>query len=162
MTPILEDLERGEPSEAFKIAIADCVIEWARFESHLRALLTALEERPLDQGAVDYSRLSPEEAWKKIKRELRNKNASQSVIDAVQRNREASREFYDTRKHIVHSGLVGWRRSDPEYLAFAPFESDKPGEMVFLWIPIGEVYRSMTFARSASAMVGRIMAQLGY
>jgi hypothetical protein len=162
MASVVDDLQRDEPTEYAKIAIADCVLEWARLESHLRAVLTALEGRPLDEGARQYGRLSPDDAWKRIKRELRNQHASESVIEAVQRNREASRTFYQTRKHITHSGLVGSRRSDPLYLAFAPFESDRPGEMVFLWIPISDFERSAHFARSANAMVARLMSQLGF
>jgi len=158
----MAELQRGEIPLANKLVIADCVIEWARAESQLRALLTALQGRPLDLGAADYKRLSPDEAWKKIKRELLARGATTEVIATVQKNREASRKYYETRKHIVHSGLVGWWQIDPTYLAFAPFESDEIGKMIFLWLPIDEINRSTTFAKATGAMANKIMIALGH
>jgi hypothetical protein len=160
--PKMDELAQGETPLAHKIIIGECVIEWGRAESQLRALLTSLQGRALDLGANDYKRLSPDDAWKKIKRELILSGASDDVIEIIQKNREASRRFYSTRKHIIHSGLVGWWQKDPDYLAFAPFESDEIGKMVFVWLPIDEIVRSTQFAKATGQMANDIMRALGH
>ncbi len=161
LVPSIDELEQGDIPIGHMLVIAECVIEWARAESQLRAVLTALEGRPLDTGATQYKRLSPDEAWRKIKKQLILRGATAEEIGRVQNNREASRSYYDTRKHLVHSGLVGWWRHDPSFLAFAPFESDEIGKMLFLWLPIEEIVRSTAFAKATGAMANKIMNALG-
>lgn len=162
LTPSLDELEQSEVPDHHKLVIAECVIEWARAESQPRALLTALQGKPLDSGAADYNKLSPDEAWRKIKGELLKIGAPSEVIEKIQKNREASREHYQARKYIVHSGLVGWWKIDPSFLAFAPFESDERGKMVFIWLPVDEIERSTEFARATGAMANKVMRALGH
>ena len=160
--PQLSELDRNGITDVHRIAMANCVLEWATCESHLRALLTSLEGRPLDSGAFDYSRTSPDDCWKKISKLLRSKGATEQVLEAVQNNRAASREFYEARKLIVHSGCPGVWSTDPQYLLFAPFESKSAGEMLIVWVPLSEIYKSGTFARGTTDMVQKIMLELGF
>lgn len=160
--PSLAELDRNGITDAHRIAIANCILAWASCESQLRALLTALEGRPLDKGATEYSRKSPDDCWKKIIQTLRQRNASADVLEAVQRNRQASRDFYETRKLIAHAGCPGTWSKDPDYLLFAPFEVAGEGQFLIAWVPLADIIRSTTFAVSATKMTNKIMKQMGF
>lgn len=160
--PSIAEIDQDGILAEHKIALAECIIEWARYESQLRALLSVIEGLPLDEGAQRYHRVSPEDAWKKIKKALRSAGASNQVLEAVQNNREGSRQFYETRKLIVHAGCVGVWKVDRDYLVFAPFESERAAEMALYWVPLIDITRSTTFARAALKLALRILALLGH
>lgn len=160
--PQANEINRAGIADHHMLMMAKCILSWARYESHLRALLTSLEKRPLDAGAADYGKLSPEDCWKKIKKELRAQGATDAVLAAVQRNRALSREFYEARKAIVHAGCVGTWEVDEDYVVFAPFESERPGEMTLIWMPLQDIERSHRFAEQALQMIGKLMKSLGF
>lgn len=160
--PSMSDLDRAGLTDKHRIQMANCILAWASYESHLRALLTSLEGRPLDVGARDYSRKTPEDCWKKILKILRELGASPEVTTAAQRSREASRKFYNARRYIAHAGCPGVWASDPNYILFSPFESQCDGAMALVWMPLEEISQSADFAKATTKMIQNIMETLGY
>ncbi|MGY6638331.1 MAG: hypothetical protein ACXIUO_14470 [Erythrobacter sp.] len=98
LTPSLDELEQSEVPDHHKLVIAECVIEWARAESQLRALLTALQGKPLDSGAADYNKLSPDEAWRKIKGELLKIGAPSEFIEKIQKKSGSKQRALSSKK----------------------------------------------------------------
>ena len=156
------EIDREGITDDHLVAIAQCVLAWGKCESNLRALLSALEGKSLDAGARSYNRLPPEDAWKRIKRTLRSQGATEGFLEAVQNNRDASRAFYETRKHLVHAGCVGTWSRDNKFMCFSAFENYGENELVLYWVPLDEVSRSTTFATSTTELALKILASLGH
>lgn len=161
VNPQISELDQTGISERHKLGIADCIIAWARFESQLRALLARLEGKALDEGALQYSRLAPDDAWRKIKRTLKERGASEAVLERVQFNREASRDSYHFRRTIVHAGCVGVWSKDADYLCFAPYEAESQGNMVVEWLPLGGIKEATAIAEGGFRLAMRILEMIG-
>lgn len=161
-SPDWKDIDQTGIKDRHLIIIAECILAWAQCENQLRALLTALEGRPLHEGAKDYQRLSPEDSWKKIKRELRTQRASEGVLETVQHNRSESRTYYETRKIVTHAGCTGTWKKDPDYLAFSAFEPYEIDQLALYWVPLDDLIRSTSFARASSKMASELLRSLGH
>lgn len=142
--------------------MAECIMAWAKFDSMFRAMLTSIERRPLDDGARAYSRLKTSMGWTKLVNALKDRGASETVIARVKELENGFRQHVKVRNYIAHAGCVGTWRDDPDYLVFAPFESDRPAEMVVMLTPLDEVRRSTAWAGAAEQLAHRIMRAEGH
>ena len=158
----LSEIDRQGITDRHKIVIANCVLAWATFDSQFRAMLTAFESRPLDLGALEYSRLKTGQAWRKLRTNLRDRGATEPVLAIVKSHEDSYKNHIDARNIISHAGCVGVWTKDPEYLVFAPFEALTPGEMVIVRQPLEVIERSTRWARAFSALADKIMRDLGY
>ena len=79
----VSEIDRQGITDRHKIVIADCVLAWATFDSQFRAMLTAIEDRPLDLGALEYSRLKTGQAWQKLRKRLKDRGATEAVLEVV-------------------------------------------------------------------------------
>ena len=150
------ELDAKGVARRHRLAIADCIMAWAKFESQFRDMLTAVEQRPLDIGARDYDRLNISVGWSKLRKALKARSASDAVL-AVVRNHEKSFEHYvDARNIVAHAGCIGVWRPDTEYLVFAPFEAHPDG-MTIIRLAIEQLERSSRWALAAAQMAQRIM-----
>ncbi|MEL7445909.1 MAG: hypothetical protein AAGK02_08855 [Pseudomonadota bacterium] len=161
-TPHYSEVDPDGLADNHRLAIATCVMTWAKCESNLRALLTALEGRSLDEGAKEYDRLNPNDAWTKIKKLVREKGGSTGVLDTIQSNRDACREHYDTRRIIVHAGCVGIWEEDRSVMAFSAFEHYSEGEMAIYFVPLNDLSLSSTYAEAATKLALRLLKRLGH
>ncbi|MEP2235152.1 MAG: hypothetical protein ABJM58_03810 [Alteripontixanthobacter sp.] len=158
----MEDVDHEGITDQHKLDVANCVMAWAKCESNLRALLTALEGRSLDDGAKQYARLNPNDAWNRIKKIMRQKGARAGVLETIQKNREACRSHYETRRVIVHAGCVGVWSEDRNSLAFSAFESFSDGELALYWVPRNDLTLSTTYAEAATKLALSLLKRLGH
>jgi len=157
-----QQIDRGGIEVRHKVAIADCVMAWAAFDCQLRALLTAIEGRSLDQGAAEYDKLWAKVAWTKLRQRMRDGGASEDVLGVIAEHKKAYGEHVEARNLIAHAGCVGVWTKDRDYLIFAPFEAHAPGQMVIVRQPLDTIARSTGWAKGFSEMAHRIMDSLGY
>lgn len=158
----LADLDRDGITTGHKVAIADCIMAWAGFDCLLRALLTAIEGRNLDEGAADYERLFSNLAMQKLIQRVRDQGATAAVLDAIKSHRRDFREHVVARNRIAHASCVGVWRDRPEYLVFSPFSPEGPGRMAIELMPIDVIQRSTNWAKGFSLMAHELMGKLGY
>ena len=158
----VSEIDRQGITDRHKIVIADCVLAWATFDSQFRAMLTAIEDRPLDLGALEYSRLKTGQAWQKLRKRLKDRGATEAVLEVVKSLEVSYKIHIDARNIISHAGCVGVWKVDSEYLVFAPFEALTPGEMVIIRQPLEVVERSTRWARAFSVLADKILRDLGY
>ncbi|MCK0128090.1 hypothetical protein [Erythrobacter sp. F6033] len=161
-TPHWSEVDHEALEDTHRLAIADCVMSWAKCESNLRALLTALEGRSLVQGAKDYDRLNPNDVWKKIKKLMRRDGASDHVLEAIQKHRDLCRSHYETRRVIVHAGCVGLWKRDRSFLAFSAFEQFDSNQMTLYWVPLSDLKNSADYAQSAQKLALNLLQKLGH
>ena len=135
---------------------------WAVFDSQFRAMLTAVEDRDLDAGALDYDRLKISQAWNKLYKSLKAQGAVDSVVEIVKNHEKNYWRVVDARNMIAHASCVGVWRQDHDYLVFAPFESDGPGQMAVIRQPLEAIEQSTKWARAFAALADRIMRSRGY
>lgn len=145
-----------------RLVIADCIIAWGKFDSLLRAMLTAIELRNLDEGARAYNRMKAPMAWDRVLKALRNAGATDDVLATVKVRKREYDEHAKARNIIAHAGCVGTWRNHPDYLIFAPFESDAPEEMVIIKMPLDEINRATQWATGAAEMCHRILQSAGH
>lgn len=158
----LLEIDRQGLTDRHKLVIADCIIAWAKFDSNFRAMLTAVEERNLDEGALDYDRLAIKGAWRKLKKALKSQGATEAVLETVGRHETNYWHAVVARNMIAHDGCVGVWRNDPEYLVFAPFAAEGPGRMLLIRQPIEEIQKSTNWALAFAALAHQIMQSRGY
>lgn len=158
----LADLDRQGLNRRHKIAIAECIIAWAHCESMFRAMLTAIEQRALDDGAKSYNRLQFTRGWSKLEAALNERGASEAVLEKIKEHRKDFEEHVEARNMIAHAGCVGTRRSDPDYLVFAPFEAFGDGELTINLQPIQVIENSTRWARGFAEMANRILEAAGH
>ncbi|WP_435199214.1 hypothetical protein [Qipengyuania sp. 902] len=158
----MDDIDQAGLTDQHKLAMAECTLAWARFESQFRAMLTVVENRSLLEGAKDYDRLQLSMGWTKLRQRLRDAGAVPEVLAKVKDLQRQSKFHYEARKNIAHAGCVGVLKRDPQYIVFAPFEAHQGDQMVILATPLEEIERSTTWADAARAMAMRIMRQAGH
>ena len=125
-------------------------------------MLTAVQQRSLDEGARVYDRLDLSKGWVKLLQTLRDRGASGEVIATVKRHQKDFRQHVDARNLIAHAGCVGTLRSDPDYLVFAPFEAFGSNELLVVAQPIQVIERSTRWARAVAEMANRILEASGH
>lgn len=158
----LADLDREGITIDHKAVIADCIMAWASFDCLLRALLTAIEGRALDEGAADYERLFAKNAWQKLLRSMTDNGATTEVLDAIKVHRRDFREQVAARHRIAHASCVGVWRDQPQYLVFSPFSAEGPGRMAIELMPVDVIERSTNWAKAFSELAHELMGKLGY
>lgn len=125
-------------------------------------MLTAVEDRNLDEGALDYDRLTISAAWRKLKKTLKAKGATEAVLETISRHETNYWRAVEARNMIAHDGCVGVWRQDPEYLVFAPFAAEGPGRMLLIRQPLEEIQKSADWALAFAALAHQIMQSRGY
>jgi hypothetical protein len=129
---------------------------WARFDTQLRATLTAVEQRAPIEGARRYHRLRAHVAWAKLQAALRSRSAAPEVLArGKQLGKEAERQA-EARNIIAHAWCFGTLRRDDDFLVFAPFEAPSGNGRLYLAVPIPELERSAAWAAVAADMAERI------
>jgi len=155
-------IDRQGLTRRHKVAIADCILAWARLDTHLRVMLTAVEGRPLTTGAANYKRLRSNLSWSKLYQALRDQGASPAVLSVLQRHRKDFKVHSDARNLIAHAGCIGTWRADSECLVFAPFETYGEEQLALVLQPISVIDSSTRWARAASVMAEKIIRAAGY
>ena len=158
----VNEIDRFGITDRHKLVIAECVMAWAAFDSQFRAMLTAVEDRDLDAGALDYDRLKISQAWQKLQKSLKAQGAVESVLHIIKMHEKDYWQAVVARNMIAHAGCVGVWTLNRDYLVFAPFEADGPGRMVVIRQPLEEIERSTDWARGFSGLANRIMRSRGY
>lgn len=158
----LADINRGAFEDRHRTAMLDCILAWACFESHFRAMLSAVKLMALDDGAKQFNRLQLSIGWTKLRQALRDRGATDPVLERIKVLELQSKHHVQCRQYIAHAGCIGTLRSDPEYIVFAPFDSGGEGEMVILATPIEEIERSTAWANAAGEMADRILVASGH
>ena len=158
----INEIDRVGITDRHKLIIADCIMAWAVFDSQFRAMLTAVEDRDLDAGALDYDRLKISQAWQKLQKSLKAQGAVDSVLDIIKKHEKNYWQAVEARNMIAHAGCVGVWTTDRDYLVFAPFEAERLGRMVVIRQPLEEIERSTNWARAFSGLADRIMRGRGY
>lgn len=158
----IAELDRQGITDRHKLVIADCIMAWAKFDSNFRAMLTAIEDRNLVEGALDYDRLAIKVAWRKLKKALKSLGATEAVLETVERHETNYWREVVARNMIAHDGCVGVWRDDPEYLVFAPFATEGTGRMLLIRQPIEEIQKSTNWALAFATLAHQIMQSLGY
>lgn len=156
------EIDRAGITDRHKLIIADCIMAWAVFDSQFRAMLTAIEDRDLDAGALDYDRLKIGQAWKKLEKSLKAQGAIESVLKTIKMHERNYWQAVVARNMIAHAGCVGIWAVDREYLVFAPFEAEGPGRMVIIRQPLEAIERSTKWARAFAELADRIIRTRGY
>lgn len=156
------DIDRDGLRDVHRAAMLECILAWASFESNFRAMLSAVEERPLDEGAKLFNRLQLSIGWTKLRQALRDRGAVPAVLERVKELERQSSKHVELRQFIAHAGCVGVLRSRPDYIVFAPFDSDEPGELTILCTPVEEIERSTAWATAALEMTNRILTAAGH
>lgn len=156
------EVDRAGIEDRHKIAIADCIMAWAAVDCQLRALVTSIEGRTLDQGAVDYNRLPTQVAWGKLRQRLRDQGATRDVLAMIKLHKKSYLKHVEARNLIAHAGCVGVRREDRDYLVFAPFEAYAPGQMAIVCQPLNVIHESTEWARAFTNMAHTLMERLGH
>jgi hypothetical protein len=160
--PRFDEIDRDGLTETHLIEIAKCVISWGQLEGHLRALLTGLEGRPLTSGAKDHFSLSPDDAWKKIKKKMRADGLGEDALKPIQTFRDHCKKYYKTRKTIVHCGCVGVWKIDPDYIAFSAFEKFSETDLALYFVPLDEMRLSREYAQSGAEFAFKLLKIIGY
>jgi hypothetical protein len=106
--------------------------------------------------------LSPDDAWKKIKKAMRRHGLTDNQLRAVQSLRHHGKIYYPTRKTIVHCGCVGVWSKDTEYVAFSAFEYFSDNELALYFVPLEDMRRSTQYAKDAAKFAFNLMKLLGY
>jgi hypothetical protein len=156
-----DDIDLGGLQNRHRVAMLDCILAWAKFETMFRAMLSAVELRSLDEGAALYNRLQLSMGWSKLHKALRDRGAVPSVLAQVKKLEAGFRKHVRPRQYIAHASCIGTSHSDPDYIAFSAFESDRLGELVLLFTPIEEIERSTAWATGASGMANNILKRAG-
>lgn len=158
----LADIDREGLGEFHRGAMLDCILAWAHFESQFRAMLSAVKQLPLDEGAREFDRLQLSIGWTKLRQALRDRGATPEVLARITELKVQSTKHSEPRNFIAHAGCIGTLRSRPEYIVFAPFESNGPGELTILATPVEEIERSTAWAKGAGEMANRILLASGH
>lgn len=144
-----------------RLAMIDCILAWASFDSQFRAMITAVEQRPLDEGARDYGRLPTSVGWTKLRQALRDRGATPEVLERINVLRKGFDHHVQPRNFIAHAGCIGTWREDADYIVFAPFEATGDG-MTILRVPLEEIERSTRWAKAAGELADRILRASGH
>ena len=158
----INEIDRVGITDRHKLIIAECIMAWAVFDSQFRAMLTAVEDRDLDAGALDYDRLKISQAWQKLRKSLKAQGAVESVLDVIKNHEKNYWQAVEARNMIAHAGCVGVWAADRDYLIFAPFEAEGRGRMVIIRQPLEVIERSTRWARAFAELADRILRSRGY